>query len=152
MYKSYSSQKLINQGARVHMCVSAAYRLGCTWSINGTRVPMRALKSPQTNVVSWGCMASMTSARRVVAWVSDMSRRAREEVGGKYTFTTLRRWLFGSTILVSRPYSLPSWFSIWNDWRMNVAMPPRVPVCLRHSTTRYPGRSGIIAPSANHVS
>ena len=64
------------------MCVSDTVRAGWTLSKSGIRVPTLALKSPHTNVVSYGCILSMTSDRRVVACASVMSRRVRDDVGG----------------------------------------------------------------------
>ena len=90
------------------MCESTTVRVGCIWSKNGIRQPTLALKSPQTSVVSWGWSYSITSARRDVAWASAMPLRARDDAGGKYTFTTFMRWLFGSTSLASYPYSFPT--------------------------------------------
>jgi hypothetical protein len=118
----------------------------------GISVPTLALKSPQMNVVSCGFSSSNTLSSREVAWVSVMARRARDEVGGRYTLTMLTRWLFGRISLVRRQYSLPNVDSIFRDFLMYVAIPPLVPCGRRCSTNVYPFISGGLACAAIQVS
>ena len=51
--------------------------------------PIRALKSPHINVVSWGWMVSKIVSSCVVACSSVIFRLVRDVVGGMYTFTIL---------------------------------------------------------------
>ncbi len=46
--------------------------------------------------------------------------------GGRYILLTFMRVLFGKRILVSIPYSLTVFVSIFNGLRIYVARPPRV--------------------------
>jgi hypothetical protein len=115
-------------------------------------VPTLAFRSPHIKVVSCGFSPSNTLSSREVAWVSVMSRRVNDDVGGRYTFTMLMRWLFGRISLVRRQYSLPNVDSTFNDFLMYVAMPPLVPCGRRCSTNVYPFISGGSACSATHVS
>jgi hypothetical protein len=103
-------------------------------------------------VVSWGWEWSMMSSIRVVACISVMPLRFSDADGGRYTFTILILWLFGSAILFSRAYSFPFVYSIANYFFMYVAMPPRVPMLLLSSTMLYPASSGESAAGAIHVS
>ncbi len=51
--------------------------------------PIRALKSPHINLVSWGCTVSNTVSSSVVACISGIFLLVRDVVGGMYTFTIL---------------------------------------------------------------
>ena len=64
-----------------------AYLGGCSYSRSGILEPIRALKSPHINVVSWGCKVSNTVSICVVACSSVILRFVRDVVGGIYTFT-----------------------------------------------------------------
>jgi hypothetical protein len=107
MYKLKISHICKNCFARGHIYVSVTLRGGCSLSSSGVRFPNLVLKSPHTTDVCCGCIYSRTSCTCAVAWASVMSRRVRDEVGGKYTFVTFMRWLVGRTNLVYRPYSFP---------------------------------------------
>jgi hypothetical protein len=138
--------------ARGHTKVSCEDRGGWSMSRDGVCVPILALKSPQTMVVSWGCTWSSTSSSWAVACYSVMLRRAREDVGGRYTFIIFTRWLFGRTSFMCRQYSLPVWLSTCRAFRMYVARPPLAPVERRCSRRVNPFIMGGGACSAIHVS
>ena len=74
-----------------HTWVSQAVRGGWFRSHDGTFVPILALKSPHTMVVSWGYWSSNMLSTWVVAWASVIFRQAKEEVGGMYTFAIFTR-------------------------------------------------------------
>ena len=94
----------------------------------------------------------MISSSCAVAWASVMSLCFIYAVGGRYTFMTLTRWLFGSITLVNSPYSFPIVYSIANYFFTYVTSPPRLPFLLLSSTMLYPGIVGGIAFFASHVS
>jgi hypothetical protein len=118
----------------------------------GVSDPVLALKSPHMMVVSCGCVWSIMSSICAVAWSSVMSLLFRDDVGGKYTFTMLILWLFGSIILACIPYSFPFVYSIVYCFLIYIAIPPRLPFLLRSSIMLYPCIVGGIAPGAIHVS
>jgi hypothetical protein len=115
-------------------------------------VPILALKSPHTNVVSWGYRVSRIVSNWFVAWVSCMFRFESDVAGGMYTLTMFILWLFGRMTLVCRPYSLPVDISSYSGFRMYVARPPLVFSGRRCSTNVNPSIAGAAAPSAIHVS
>ena len=144
--------KYISHFALGHTWASHVVRAGCVVSIVGVSVPMRALKSPHRIVSSCGWMPSNACSSWAVAWASVMSRFAKEDVGGKYTFAMFTRWLFGSLSLTCRQYSLPVVLSMCNEFRTNVARPPRAPTGRRFSTILYPFSRRGSACSAIQVS
>jgi hypothetical protein len=93
--------------ARWQTCESTESRGGCSHSRSGIYVPVRVLKSPHMNVVSWGWRVSRSSSIRVVASASCMCRLASDVFGGMYVFTIFIRRLLGKIIFVCSPYSLP---------------------------------------------
>jgi hypothetical protein len=121
-------------------------------SRSGLLFPILALKSPQINAVSWGWSVSSICSSSLVASVSCILLLCRDVVGGMYTLTIFILKLFGSIILVCRPYSLPVVDSIYSGFRTNVARPPRVLFGRRYSTSVNPSTIGGAVPSAIHVS
>ena len=87
--------------------MSTEFRGGCSHSRSGIFVPVRVLKSPQMNEVSWGWRVSRSSSIWVVASVSSMCRLASDVFGGMYVFIILIRRLLGKIIFVCKPYSFP---------------------------------------------
>jgi hypothetical protein len=97
--------------------VSVAKRGGWSLSNIGVRLFILVLKSPHMIVVCYGYSCSMTCSSWATAWASVMSRRRRDDVGGRYTFVIFIRWLVGRMSLVYRPYSFPVVYSSLSDWR-----------------------------------
>ena len=134
------------------MCKSLTALWGW-WVLScGVCCPVLALKSPQTMVVSCGCVWSKVASSCAVAWSSVMARRFRDDAGGKYTLIKFILWLLGSTIFTYSPYSFPIYCSIANCFLMYMAIPPRLPFFLRSSTMLYPAIVGGIAVGVSHVS